>query len=193
MSKSVLFYGKASQLDDVITHATVKFLADNITTDSVKVGYLASLFRGAALTWLTDSLPLNPDWTSDYSEFLAQIKQAFALDDKARTAQISRELTNLRQRKDVQSYALRFSTLQRSAKLPQQTAVALFIKGLKPNIRNAIILNDDQDGIDEAIAEATRIDSQLFYSGPASYTGKSGNFKGRKFTKSNAFVKKETY
>lgn len=159
-TKPVLFYGKPSQIDDVLTHVTVKVLADNITEDSAKCGYLASLYRGPALSWLTTYLKKNT--LDDYEEFVAQTKTAFALPDEALQGQLSRQLTHLRQKGSVQNYALQFRQLADQVQLPGPIAKAQFIAGLKPHIQRALITGDDKESLSAAITEAIRIDSELF-------------------------------
>jgi hypothetical protein len=181
MSKPVLFYGKPHQLPDVITYVTVKSIADSITDPQAKSGLLASLFRGPALTWLTDKLESVPKILDDYDEFLGQVRTDFELDQHSQTAQAARQLANLRQRNSVQDYALKFRQLAAKAGLPNATSIAYFVKGLKPNVRSAIVLNDAQTELSNTIEEAVRIDSQLFYSGRGTFTasGKSGKRQGR--------------
>jgi hypothetical protein len=163
MSKPVLFYGKNSQIDDVLTFCTVKFLADDTVLEQAKAGYLASLFRGSALQWLTTELKTKPAALDSYEQFTDRVKAVFALDDTAKQSQAARSLVSCRQKSSVQDYALRFRQLSSTAAIPEQTAIALFKKGLKQSIRTALVTQDEQDTLDEAIAEATRLDSQLFY------------------------------
>jgi len=160
MSKPVLFYGKPSQLDDVITHVTVKCLADNVTTEQAKSGYLASLYRGAALTWLTNYLKDNQ--LDDYGELVAQTRAAFGLTEEAQQGMLTRQLAKLRQRKSVQHYALQFQQLQLQTNLPTSIAKQYFIQGLKPHIQRALIIGDDKASLADAITEATRIDGELY-------------------------------
>lgn len=196
MSKPVLFYGKPSQLDQVLTFATVKYLADGTTTDKAKCGYLASLFRGTALNWLTSQIARDEDILDNYEDFLAAVKDAFALDESAKKAQAARQLANLRQKGSVQDYALKFQDLALDAGLNAQTAIAYFTKGLKPAIRSALIISDERSTLADAVTEAVRIDSQLYYAGGSrgGFSGprKSRDRKGR-FTKSKPIKEEFEY
>jgi len=197
MSKPVLFYGKPSQLPQVLTFATVKFIADGITDDTAKSGYLASLFRGSALTWLTRELEQNPHLLSDWEDFHQKVTEAFDIDPEAKKAQAARQLAQLRQKGSAQDYGLRFQQLAQAAELPSATAIAFFTKGLKRHIRQALIINDERDTLQDAIKESARIDSQLYYaaprfSGQGSQQGKRRDHKGR-FKKSHDTVKAETF
>jgi hypothetical protein len=187
MSKPVLFYGKPSQIDDVLTHVTVKFLADNITDHGPRCGYLASLYRGPALTWLSQYLRTHQ--LDDYDEFVEQTKQAFALTDEALQGQLNRQLTQLRQKGSVQNYALNFRQLQLQLNLPAATAIACFKAGLKPHIQRALVTDNSSTTLEDHIGEATRIDSEFYNISGARTPGrfnanrsKSGRDKQGRFT-----------
>jgi hypothetical protein len=172
MSKQVLFYGKPSQLPPVKTFVTVKCLADRESDESAKAALLASTFRGHALDWLTKELQDDPSLLSrGYESFENKVQLAFGLDTEATQSQAARQLVNCRQRTSVQDYTLRFKQLVRESQIPQQTATALFIKGLKPRIKSALIISNNRDSLEEAAEEAQRIDQQLYYTG----SGFSGN------------------
>jgi len=165
MSKPVLFYGKPNQLDDVLTFVSVKNLVDGTTEPEKKSAALAALFRGAALTWLSQQLKLDSDLLSDYDVFVENVQATFGLSTAAQLAQSSRKYANCYQKASVQLYALEFKQLSTSLNIPEVTATAQFVKGLKSHLREALIINDDaNDSLDDVIAEAQRIDSQLFTS-----------------------------
>lgn len=169
MAKPVLFYGKHSQLDDVITYVDIQFRIDGTISEGVKAATLASLFRGPALTWLASLLKRTPTVLDDYAGFLEQVNEEFQLNEHAEKAQAARAITSVHQTKDVQTYATRFRQLAEKAGVSGATATALFVKGLKPNVRNGIILNNEQGNLADAIDEATRIDSQMYYSSGGSH------------------------
>jgi hypothetical protein len=195
MSKPVLFYGKPNQLDDVLTFCRVKYITDGIIDEQAKAGYLASLFRGTALAWLTAQFKQNKGLLDDYDDFLGLVKASFELNEVAAQAQAARALANIRQKGSAQDYGLRFSELARAADIPSATAIALFTKGLKRHIRSALIINDERSSLKDAIEEATRIDSQLYFatprSGPRHSKGPARDGKG-KFKKSPS-VKTESF
>jgi hypothetical protein len=195
MSKPVLFYGKPSQLADVLTYAKINFLTNGLTDDQAKAGYLASLFRGSALNWLTQKFVENPNILGDYESFEASVKETFELNEFALQAQSARKLANLRQKGSAQDYALKFKELSRQAGLPDPTAIALFTKGLKRHVRSALIINDERDSLDDAVTEAIRIDSQLYFASPRQGTrdtkGPTRNGKGQ--FKKSATVKTEQF
>jgi len=187
----VKFSGKPSDIDNVLTHCTATFAAEETTKDSKRCGYLASLFTGAALSWLTSKLKKNPGLLTDWDDFTSEIRTAFELNDSAKAGQVARQLAYLKQQKDVQSYALKFKPLSEEARLPNEIAQATFVKGLKPHIQRALITSDDYKDLDELITEATRIDSELYNlqrygSRPAKFGGnrdKGGKFKSQNTNK----------
>lgn len=173
MSKPVLFYGKPGQLESVLTYCTVKFLAEQ-TPDESKAAVLASHFRGPALQWLTTTLAKRPNALQHWDLFETEVKNTFGLDDTAQKSQAARKLANCRQKTSVQEYAILFKALAKEAEIPDATATALFIKGLKPQIRSATIIRDDNATLADALAEAQRIDNQLFYA-RSTGSGQQGN------------------
>jgi len=179
MSKPVLFYGKTGQLDDVLTFCTVRFLSEQTVLEEAKAGYLASLFRGPALSWLTQELKENPRLLDSYSEFTTRVTAVFGLDETAKQSQAARALAACKQKTSAQEYALRFQHLAKAAGVPDATAVAFFKKGLKQHIRTALITQDEQDSLDEAVTEAIRLDSQLFYARGTRFPTHGKKNKGR--------------
>lgn len=176
MSKPILFYGKPGQLDTLTTYCTVKFIAED-TPDASKGAVCATHFRGPALTWLSRRLKLNPQFLANWDNFSTALSTSFGLDDIAAGQQAARQLASCRQTSSVQEYATKFRDLAELAGIPDQTANALFLKGLRPNVRNACIISDNNDSLTDTIAEAQRIDNQLFYA--RSFQPGSGG--GRKF------------
>lgn len=186
MSKAVTFSGKPSQLDPCLTFCRVHLQAHGVTDESAKAGFLASLLRGPALNWLSQQLKTSDSLLADYGELQARLKAAFALDDDARRLQAARQLTGLHQKGSVRDYALRFDALADEAGLNDATKIAYFTKGLKKQVRDAIIINaNDDDSYTDIQTEATRIDSQFYYSSRHGQTrndgkprrGKDGRYK----------------
>jgi hypothetical protein len=193
MSKSVTFSGKPSQLDSFLTHVDVKILADGTTTEAQKCGTLASHLRGPALDWLTRELGTNPRFLSDYDELKAQLKKAFAISDDAKQLQAANNIASLYQKGSVTDYAQRFNTLATEAGLNTQAKTALFQKGLKPHIRRALIISDGFSDYGSCVAEATRIDTNLFYAESHKAKGKKPKGHGPKRGKDGKYVKQEEF
>lgn len=183
-NKAVTFSGKPRQLKPCLTYCHVTLLANGVTNEAQKAGTLASLLRGPALDWLTRKVSENEAILEDYGELREQLKRDFALDETAERLQAARQLAGLQQKGSVHDYARRFEQLAQDAGLNDETKVALFTKGLKPRVREALIISDQSSTIDETVAEASRIDSQLYYAGrhnKPSYDGKQRRGKDGKF------------
>jgi len=197
MSKTPAFYGKAGQLEPVLTWVHVKSLADGITSDSQRAGLVAAQFRGPALNWLTAELKTNRDLLANYVEFEATLIKTFGLTEAAKQAISARQLSSLRQNKSVQDYAVRFRQLAADSGLEGSAAIAYFVKGLKFNVRSALIINEAQTSIDNAIDEAIRIDSQLYYAGSnrggTPHARGSGRDQKGRFQKSRPIKKEYDY
>jgi len=169
-SSMVTFSGKASEVDPVLTHCTAVFAADAITGEDRKWGYLASRFKGPALLWLTNKLN-EKDYDENgkelvkyntYSDLAQQIKDTFGLSHQALAGQQARKLASLRQKRDVQHYALEFRPLAQATNLTEPVAIATFTRGLKSHIQRALVASDDYDSLESVIGEAIRIDSELY-------------------------------
>lgn len=198
MSKSVTFSGKPSQLSACLTHVKVKLLADGTTDEEQKCGTLASHLRGPALDWLTrESEQENSVLLSDYGELVAQLKKAFAVPDEAQKLQAAQRLASLYQKGSVQEYAQRFEALATDAGLNDQTKTAYFQKGLKDHVKRGLIISDASDTYDNCVAEAIRIDTNLYYAGSHRKSGRRGvKHSGRgqpKRGKDGKFVKQEEF
>lgn len=165
MSKAVTFSGKPSQLDACLTHCRVHLIANGTTDNAQKAGYLASLLRGPALNWLSQRIKDDDRLLDDYEELQEQLRAAFGVDPEALRLQAARALSGLYQKGSVRDYSLKFNQLADEAGINDQTKIALFTKGLKPKVREGLIYCDQADAsYDNVQKEASRIDSQLYYS-----------------------------
>jgi hypothetical protein len=187
MSKPVLFYGKPNQLKDVFTYVRVSFLV-NATSEYQNAPELAKLFRGSALSWLTNELKVNGHLLDDYDTFVEQVQSSFGLSTAAATSQAARKYANCYQKASVQLYAIEFKQLSSLLSIPDATTTAQFTKGLKHNVREALIINDEDGNLDDVIKEATRIDSQMFSSkrGSSGFSRGKGAFRGHRATLESA-------
>jgi len=194
MSKPVLFHGKPSEVDNVLTHCLATFAADGTTDPGRRAGYLASLFRGIALTWLTNQIKDNPNVLADFSAFVERVKSKYSLNDYAKNGQLARQLAGLRQVRSVQDYATAFEPLAEQTGLTPHIAIAQFKRGLKPHIQRALVTADDYSDIETVISEAVRIDSEFYnirqYGGSRS-RGQGANRDGKGRWKSRSFKREE--
>jgi hypothetical protein len=164
MSKAVYFYGKPSQLDDVITYADITNLINGIDTENNKCATLASLFRGQALHWLTATKSATPKLLDDYEEFKATLTRAFGVSDLVKVQRATQRLSTISQRGPVQLYAIEFRQIAATLKLDEQAAKAAFRRGLKLHVKEALAATaeDEGDTLEDIINEAARIDTELY-------------------------------
>jgi hypothetical protein len=194
-NKAVTFSGKPRQLKPCLTYCHVTLLANGIIDEAQKAGTLASLLRGPALDWLTRKVSEDESILNDYEELRAQLKKDFALDETAERLQAARQLAGLQQKGSVHDYARRFEQLAQDAGLNDETKTALFTKGLKPRVREALIISDNSSTYQETAEEAGRIDSQLYYAGRhgKAHFGKGGEQRRGKDGKFKSGKIKEEY
>lgn len=195
MSKPVTFSGKPRQLQPCLTYCRVKLIADGTIDEAQKAGFLASLLRGPALSWLASQIEKDESILSDYDELVAQLKAKYKVDETAEKLLAAKQLAGLYQKGSVQDYATRFCDLAEAAGIPPETKAAFFTKGLKQKVREALITGDNADTFDEIVAEASRIDANFYYSSGSRHT--SGRTKGPKRGKDGKFksdnFKREEY
>lgn len=172
-SKALTFNGTPSRLDEYIAHCTTTALAAGRTTEQERSAILSQGFRGPALSWFTAQLAANGELLNNYAEFEQAVKAEFGLDPAAKAAIAAKKLARCTQRTSVQDYATRFRLLASECNLPQATAIAYFLKGLKAQVTNALIINSETATLEEAITEAVRYDAQSFASNSARRGGNS--------------------
>jgi len=162
MSKPVLFYGKPSQLDDVLTYVTIRNIVEANQTDQSQCGLLASLFRGQALHWLTAKLASTPKILDDYDEFTSALRTEFGLSDDARKGHAAQRLSTTYQKGPVQLYAIEMRNLFQTLSIDDDSARAYFIRGLKLHVREALVASGEYGTLDRLVDEAIRIDTGLY-------------------------------
>jgi hypothetical protein len=136
----LLFYGKPDTLTDLITHCKVRFYAkpSRYEADETKSGYLASLFRGQALTWLTEALIQRPKLLEDWENFQDVLIKAFDASEQTQRQSADSRLRLLRQTGSAQKYALAFEPLINKLKYDDNAKQAAFLVGLKPQVKQQI-------------------------------------------------------
>jgi hypothetical protein len=191
--KAVLFYGKPAQLEPFLAFLSIQFIVKS-TPEASKAAVSASLFRGQALTWIANKIQKDDAFISNvaWTDFKLELQETFGISDEAQSSQAARKLASLKQTSSVQAYANDFTQLASKARIPNATAVAFFIQGLKPNIKQALIIADTRDSLDGAVQEARRLDDELFYSRSNRRNVPSFPSNGRKAKgKKGSYIKKE--
>lgn len=147
----------------------LKLIVDGIRRTTEFRHTRISVSRGSAFQRFTAEPTNEPDILHNYDSFVDRVLST--LDYPKQQLLPNRHESN--QKASVQLYALEFKQL--SAQLPDSTAAAQFVKGLKSHIREAPIVNEEDDDLDSHIKEAQRIDSQLYSSKRGGTIKKNGS------------------
>lgn len=159
----LVFDGKAGTLDDILTHCTVNFLAKprKYPDDKTKCGFLASKFRGQALTWLTKNVKEDATLLDKYSTLRTRLIQDFSLSDETKQLAADKKLKTLTQKGAAQSFAIEFDNLTDTLEYKDEAKCNAFLTRLKPEVRRQLIGNETTTYKDLR-AKAISIDEQLF-------------------------------
>lgn len=163
MSKAPLFFGKPGQFDTVKTWCDIVFLTnDELGQDKAKqAATFASLFRGPVLTWLGRH-PNKDSLLRNYPQLCEEAQKAWDKSDTIKKADAARKLTSISQRKSVRGYTLEFNQNADLLGWDDSAKKAMYVRGLKQHVREALIASDDYNNFSELTAEAERIDDELY-------------------------------
>lgn len=184
MSKSPLFFGKPGQYDTVTTWCDITFLTnDELSQDKAKqAATFASLFRGPVLTWLGKH-PEKDTLLRNYPRLCEEVKKVWDRSDTIKRADAARRLTTISQRKSVRGYTLEFNGYADLLGWDGTAKQAMYVRGLKQHVREALVASDSYSDYKELTEEAERIDDELFSvrrSRPGNF-GRGGGHTGRSF------------
>jgi len=162
---TVRFTGKANQLEALKLDCKLKFKIDPTFAEDkgAQAAYFAGAFHGDARTWLAQHLEDTPDALDDYTTLVEAVEEEFALTPREKTAEAQRRIEHLTQKGPAQQYALRFDHLASQLNLSEDTKVYYFKKGLKQNVRAALIATtSDSNSYGTLREEAIRVDHELY-------------------------------
>jgi hypothetical protein len=130
----------------------------------IKCGFLGTLLDGDALTWFR-SIQENPlkkaTLFADYSLLKKEITSIFGDAMVKKNAQ--RELATMSQKGSASSYVANFRRVAADTGYDIDSLIHQFTIGLKPDVQNAIVINDrDYTELDELYAYAIKVDQRLF-------------------------------
>jgi hypothetical protein len=159
----ITFRGQPAQLEPLLTHCTVVFLAkaSKFRDPSSKSGYIAARFRGPALEWLTSKLGDDKNLLDNYDEFVKNVKRAFLPSPEVQRQTAEQDLRKLRQRGSAAQYTLAFETLMNVLKYDTKAKCAAFVTGLKTEVKKQLVGTDMEDW-DELRKSAIDYDQSLF-------------------------------
>lgn len=163
MSKAPLFFGKPGQFETIRTWCDITFLTNDELAQSnqKKAAFFASLFRGPVLTWFARQKD-KQSLLQDYDTLVERVQEAWDKSDRVKEADAARRLTSITQRKAVRNYANELSDLFEILNIDENAKQAIFKRGLKQHVREALVSNDAYKDYSELVDEAERIDSELF-------------------------------
>lgn len=129
--------------------------------DRMKTGFVGSLLTDHALTWYRRLTEQNSECLRDYSKFSKEMEIHFGNPFVQSTAQ--RELLTLRQKGSAVAYSADFQRISLDSGHNDVTLMALYKKGLKKEIQNAITINArDFETLDSLVEYAIRVDNDFY-------------------------------
>lgn len=163
MSKAPLFFGKPGQFEQITTWCEINHLTnDELAQDKRKqAAHFASLFRGPVLTWFAKN-PHKESLLQNYVILKEAVKVQWDKSDAVKEADAARRISTIYQRKAVSQYALEFTQLADTLKWPESARIAQFKRGLKKHVKEALVSSDNTTTFEELVAEAERIDAELY-------------------------------
>jgi hypothetical protein len=133
----------------------------HMTDDRDKTSYLSTYLKdGNPKTWYYAVKTHDESLLSNFDSFLSAFRSQFADPNYGRTA--LRQLKALRQTGSCASYATKFRSLLSHVSFSDQTKLDQFKEGLKPSIRDAIVLvRPKPAAFDDYVVLAIEIDNDL--------------------------------
>ena len=128
------FSGKSSEYASFINHCDLYFRLRPITfnSDYTKVAYVISRCRDTPAEWGLSLLEAGSELLHDYDGFKGQLSSIFS--DKQRRRTLRRKLITLRQTGSAAKFASEFLTLANILGIEDESRIALFTNGLKPEV-----------------------------------------------------------
>jgi hypothetical protein len=141
MTTELAFTGKADSLENILTHCMVLGLSNpkKFDTDEKKSGFLASLFRGPALDWLTTSLANDPSLLKDYSQFEQTLRSVFDTTDDNKKLVAQAKWDKLSQSGPASQFFMKAEPLLNTLNFNRDARINLARKKLKPKLQQSLI------------------------------------------------------
>ncbi|OJZ79904.1 hypothetical protein ASPFODRAFT_213002 [Aspergillus luchuensis CBS 106.47] len=157
-----LLSGKPGQFNATKTWCDIIFLLHDEFAQCAgkQAEFFASLFRGPVRTWLATH-PQKSSLLTDYGALVAAVQQAWDKSDTVRE-DAQQRLATISQRGSVRNYAIELSTLFDCLDTRGSVRKAIFVQGLKPSVRRALVLRDDCHDYEGLVQKAERLDPELW-------------------------------
>ena len=125
-----------------------------------KVAYLISRCRGSPAEWGHSLLESSSYLLNDYDVFKEQLASMYA--DKQRRKTLRRRLATLRQTGSASKFAAEFKSVANILGIDNESRIALFTAGLKPDVQRNLALVRNIDTFEELVDAAVQIDHVNF-------------------------------
>ena len=172
------FFGKTSENVDRWLFQVEQYLrAADEDADSHRVAFAAALLRGTAAAWWENVCKENAADGKDESEctwiqFKENLTKCFRSVNREERARD--QLAKLEQKTSVADYISRFTAIAFDiSDLNHAEKYDRFFRGLKPNIRQQLVLKGKPATFDALMAEAERVDAVLFETSGRKFSGRS--------------------
>jgi hypothetical protein len=156
------FDGKPSEYATFINHCDLYFRMRPVTFDTayLKVAYLISRCRGSPAEWGHSLLESSSYLLNDYDAFKEQLASMYA--DKQRRKTLRRRLATLKQTGSASKFAAEFKSVANILGIDNESRIALFTAGLKPDVQRNLALVRNIDTFEELVDAAVQIDHVNF-------------------------------
>lgn len=129
--------------------------------DATQVGLLGSLLSGPALSWLAPYIEANSLLLKDFKSFVAELEATFGETDKTFAA--ANKIRALRQgSRPASTYAAEFRQISCDLAWNDEALIAQFRAGLRDDVKDLMLTQDDVQTVNGIIAQAVRCDNRLF-------------------------------
>src|SRR5271170_3649415 len=156
------FDGKPSEYATFINHCDLYFRMRSVTFDTAyfKVTYVISLCRGSPAEWGHSLLESSSYLLNDYDTFKEQLASMYA--DKQCRQTLRRRLATLKQTGSTSKFAAEFKSVANILGIDNESRIALFTAGLKPEVQRNLALVRNIDTFEELVDAAVQIDHVNF-------------------------------
>lgn len=132
----------------------------SFASDVTRINYVLSLLRGKALTW-AEALSSAVDYDSlSFGDFSEHLSDVFDHPDYSGSA--ANCLLNVQQgTRTVADYSIEFRTLAAEARWDEAALKAVFVKGLRDQLKDELAARDEPADLQSLITLVSRLDSRL--------------------------------
>jgi hypothetical protein len=162
INKPETFNGERDKFADFVVQMHLVFNNEEAAfrNDNAKISYAGALLRGAAKKWFTPHVNQETGaiaFTS-WAQFMKRFRASFQDSDEKTAAE--RMLLNLQQGTEpCASYHASFVSYMATLDWDENSQIATFRRGLRPEIKDLLVGRDLPDSFDEYVALCIRLDN----------------------------------